>query len=37
MNNCADYNDHHKYFGQDHIKQFDEMIISFKYASVKFN
>lgn len=24
-------------FGQDYIKQFDEMIISFKYASVTFN
>ncbi len=27
----------HGNFGQDYIKQFDEMIISFKYASVTFN
>ncbi|WP_319482191.1 aspartyl protease family protein [uncultured Draconibacterium sp.] len=30
-------NNFHGNFGQDYIKQFDEMIISFKYASVTFN
>lgn len=30
-------NNFHGNFGQDYIKQFNEMIISFKYASVTFN